>query len=529
MTSTRSLSDRISSSSSDTSSTPRPASRCSSSRSCTNSIAPTSRPRLGCAATVTLGSSASSRAITTFCWLPPDSEPAVVCGRPPRTSYCSSSGRACCSIRLGESRPSRLSGGRRYSRRARFSASEKSRMSPRRWRSSAMWPTPAASAPCTPAPVTSLPPTLMRPACGTRSPVIASTSSDCPLPSTPAMPTISPPRTRSESPRTAGRPRSSSTSRSSTSSSASPAAVASFSTRNSTSRPTISLARLASVAPSASTVPTLLPRRSTVTRSAMSSTSRSLCVMKITETPSAVSARSTLNSSAVSDVLHIGARVHDEAEALGQLAHPLLGRVAVQQRAAARLGRQHDVLGHGHDRDQHEVLVHHPDAHPDRLARRADVDRLAAEEDLTLVGLVQPVEDVHERGLAGPVLPEQGVHLAAAHVEIVAIVRDQRSEALGDALQLEGERVALFGQGYLVGLIGMSVISPDSICSSTASTCSVYLAPSALVLPNPTPPLLASNTLSVPVCQEPSWTSWAAVNAASSTFLIAEVMMWSPR
>ena len=59
----------------------------------------------------------------------------------------------------------------------------------------------------------------------------------------------------------------------------------------------------------------------------------------------------------------------------------------------------------------------------------------------------------------------------------------ERAEALGDALQLEGERVALLGQGYLVGLIGMSVISPDSIFASASSTWSVYLAPSALVLP----------------------------------------------
>ena len=92
MTSTRSDRERISSSSSETSSTARPASRCSSSRLCTNSIAPTSRPRVGWAAIVTRGSSASSRAITTFCWLPPESEPAVVSGSPPRTSYCSSSG-----------------------------------------------------------------------------------------------------------------------------------------------------------------------------------------------------------------------------------------------------------------------------------------------------------------------------------------------------------------------------------------------------------------------------------------------------
>ena len=41
----------------------------------------------------------------------------------------------------------------------------------------------------------------------------------------------------------------------------------------------------------------------------------------------------------------------------------------------------------------------------------------------------------------------------------------------------------VLGQGYLLGLVGMSVISPDLICSSTSSTWSAYLAPSALVSP----------------------------------------------
>ena len=309
------------------------------------------------------------------------------------------------------------------------------------------------------------------------------------------------PVTCSESPRTAGSPRSSSTSRSATSSSGSPGLAASFSSRKSTSRPTISFARLASVAPSVSTVPTFTPRRSTVTRSAISSTSRSLCEMKMTETPSAVSVRSTLNSSAASCAVSTAvgsSRISTSAprcstrristrccwptpmsstRARGSTTRPKrsdrsrtrsLGRVDVEQRALARLGRQHDVLGHGHDRDQHEVLVHHPDAHADRLARRADVHRLAAEADLALVGLVQPVEDVHERRLAGSVLPEQGVNLAAAQVEVDVVVRDQRAEALRHALQLEGERMALLGQDDFSGLIGMSVISPDLICSSTS-------------------------------------------------------------
>jgi hypothetical protein len=38
------------------------------------------------------------------------------------------------------------------------------------------------------------------------------------------------------------------------------------------------------------------------------------------------------------------------------------------------------------------------------------------------------------------------VHLAATHVEIDTIVRGQRAEALGDALELESEWGGLVGQ-----------------------------------------------------------------------------------
>jgi hypothetical protein len=102
-----------------------------------------------------------------------------------------------------------------------------------------------------------------------------------------------------------------------------------------------------------------------------------------------------------------------------------------------RLGGEDDVLGHRHHRDQHEVLVHHPDPVLDRGLGRAQVRRLAVDPDLALVGPVEPVEDVHQRRLAGPVLAEEGVHLALAQVEIDAVVRDDSGEALRDPAKLE--------------------------------------------------------------------------------------------
>src|SRR5581483_2142972 len=113
MTRIRSESDRISSSSSDTSRTARPASRCSTSLRWTNSIAPTSRPRVGCAAISIFGSPSISRARTTFCWLPPERAYAGVVGVPPRTSNTCSSRRARASMAPGLRKPRREFGGTR--------------------------------------------------------------------------------------------------------------------------------------------------------------------------------------------------------------------------------------------------------------------------------------------------------------------------------------------------------------------------------------------------------------------------------
>ena len=74
-----------------------------------------------------------------------------------------------------------------------------------------------------------------------------------------------------------------------------------------------------------------------------------------------------------------------------------------------------------------------------RLARRADRDRLAVDEDLALVRAEHAVDDVHQRRLARAVLAEQRVDLAAPQREVDGVVGRQRAEALGDAAELESE------------------------------------------------------------------------------------------
>ena len=102
-----------------------------------------------------------------------------------------------------------------------------------------------------------------------------------------------------------------------------------------------------------------------------------------------------------------------EAEPLGDLADPLAGGVEVERAGEpGGLVAEHDVLGDGEDRDEHEVLVDHADAGGDRVAGAGEVLHHVVEDDLALVGRVEAVEDVHQRGLAGAVLAEQRVDLA---------------------------------------------------------------------------------------------------------------------
>ena len=138
------------------------------------------------------------------------------------------------------------------------------------------------------------------------------------------------------------------------------------------------------------------------------------------------------------DVLDARLRVDGETEPLGDVPHPVVGLADIEERAGVRrLGGEHDVLRHRHHRDQHEVLVHHPDAGIDRGLRRAELDRLARDHDLALVRVVQPVEDVHQRRLAGTVLTEQGVYFALTQVEVDVVVGHGAREALGDVAHLE--------------------------------------------------------------------------------------------
>src|SRR6185312_5715076 len=98
---------------------------------------------------------------------------------------------------------------------------------------------------------------------------------------------------------------------------------------------------------------------------------------------------------------------------------------------------QHDVLGNSEHGDQHEVLVHHADAGCHGVSGTREVLHDVIEQDLALVGLVEAVEHVHQRGLARPVLAEQAVDLTGFDGQIDVVVGDEAAKPLRYSTKFE--------------------------------------------------------------------------------------------
>jgi hypothetical protein len=64
-----------------------------------------------------------------------------------------------------------------------------------------------------------------------------------------------------------------------------------------------------------------------------------------------------------------------------------------------------------------------------------EVDAVAPQTDLTLIGAIEPGEDVRERRLAGAVLTQQGMDFARSGFEVDVLVRNDGGETLRDAAQ----------------------------------------------------------------------------------------------
>ena len=141
------------------------------------------------------------------------------------------------------------------------------------------------------------------------------------------------------------------------------------------------------------------------------------------------------------DLVSAGVRINGQTVALTELLHTADGLLHVELQAVARLGAEHDVFRNREVVDQLEMLVHHADAEAIGLAGVADVDRLAVDEDLTGVRLVDAHDDIHQSRLARTVFAEQGEDLALMQLEGNIVVGAQAREVLDDPAHLQNNLV----------------------------------------------------------------------------------------
>ena len=112
-------------------------------------------------------------------------------------------------------------------------------------------------------------------------------------------------------------------------------------------------------------------------------------------------------------------RMIDHRDASQQLLHRIAANVDVFRNAALRHGL--------------EFLVHHRDAHIQRLQRIGDIYLLALVENFALVHLVNAKHALHQRGLAGAVLAHQRVNRAGPELELSMVKRLYARELLDNA------------------------------------------------------------------------------------------------
>lgn len=139
------------------------------------------------------------------------------------------------------------------------------------------------------------------------------------------------------------------------------------------------------------------------------------------------------------EVLDDGVRADAEAVRVGDL---LDLRPRPVPDAVQLLGAEDDVLQDREVVGEHEVLVHHADTAVDGVARAAERDLFTIHRDGALVRLLHPVKDLHQGGLAGAVLTDEGVDGATAHRDVDVVVGHDAGESFGDAAELYGMRTA---------------------------------------------------------------------------------------
>ena len=105
-----------------------------------------------------------------------------------------------------------------------------------------------------------------------------------------------------------------------------------------------------------------------------------------------------------------------------------------------RLHAEEDIFGDGELRRDRKLLMHHADAGGQRVARGTEMHFAAVDAHLPLIAGVDAGDDLHQRALAGAVLPDETVNLAGVERKIDGAQGLHAAERLGYAGEFEERR-----------------------------------------------------------------------------------------
>ena len=111
-----------------------------------------------------------------------------------------------------------------------------------------------------------------------------------------------------------------------------------------------------------------------------------------------------------------------------------------QSRSTGRFAIGEDIAGHRQVGKEIQLLEDDADAELPGLQGIADDHRFAAQDERPAVRLIDAGQHLHDRRLAGAVLPHDGVDLAGGNPERHVVDGGDAAEALGDAVQPDDVR-----------------------------------------------------------------------------------------
>ncbi len=109
-----------------------------------------------------------------------------------------------------------------------------------------------------------------------------------------------------------------------------------------------------------------------------------------------------------------------------------------QHGAIGEFFAEDDILGNGEGGNQHKVLVDHSNTQRNRVIGVMNIRDFPIDQNLTLVGFVKAIDDIHQGGLARPIFPKQGVNLTREKGKGDMVVRQNSRKTLGDVPNFQG-------------------------------------------------------------------------------------------